>query len=81
MVILGADGQDGSYLEQMGPGPPPPLFQKANVFSAHSLSAPASSHLLGNMSGNKSKRLPAAWLEGRHVTMKNEESVCELCPT
>lgn len=82
MVILGADEQDGSYLEQMGPGPPPPpLLQKANVFSAHSLSAPASSHLLGNMSGNKSKRLPAARLEGRHVTMKDEESVCERCPT
>lgn len=78
MVILGADEQDGPYLEQMGP---PPLLQKANVFSTHSLSAPASSHLLGNMTGNKSKRLPAARLEGRHVTMKDEEAVCERCPT
>lgn len=81
MVILGADEQDDSYLKQMGLGPPPPLLQKANVFSAHSLSAPASSHLLGNMSGNKSKRLPAARLEGKHVTMRAEEAACERCPT
>ncbi|KAL1279784.1 hypothetical protein QQF64_014384 [Cirrhinus molitorella] len=76
MVILGADEQDGPYLEQMGPGPPPPpLLQKVDVFSAHSLSAPASSHLLGNMSGNKSNGFPAARLEGRHVTLKDEEAV------
>ncbi len=49
--------------------------------STHSLSALASSHLLGNMSGNKSKGLPAARLEGRHVTMKDEEAVCQRCAT
>lgn len=76
LVILGADEQDGPYLQQMGPGPPL-LLQKADVFSTHSLSAPASSHLLGNMSGKKSKGLPAARLEGRHVTMKDEEAVCQ----
>lgn len=81
VVILGADEHDGPYLQQMGPGPPPPLLQKADVFSTHSLSALASSHLLGNMSRNKSKGLPAARLEGRHVTMKDEEAVCQRCAT
>ncbi|KAK7158883.1 hypothetical protein R3I94_005269 [Phoxinus phoxinus] len=57
MVIPGADEQDGPYLEQMGP---PPLLQKADVFSTHSLSAPASSHLLGNMTGNKSKEVASS---------------------